>query len=152
MAAGNSTSAAKARRLERQVKALELRRMGKGYAEIARTLGIGRSHAHRLVMAGLQDAVDQLRAQADDLRAEEISRLDGMLAGLWPDARRGNHGAVDRVLRIMERRARLLGLDAPVKLAHGGDPDGPPVKAELVHTLADADLEAIAQGRKPRGP
>lgn len=145
MSAGNRTSAARARKLERQVKALELRRMGKGYAEIARTLGIGKSQAHRLVQAGLQDARDQIKAQADDLRAEEISRLDGMLAGLWPDARKGSHGAVDRVLRIMERRSRLLGLDAPVRLAHAGDPDGPPIKAEAVHTLTDEELERVAR-------
>lgn len=145
MAATNSTSAARARKLERQVKALELRRMGKGYAEIARTLGIGKSQAHRLVQAGLSDARDQIRAEANDLRAEEISRLDAMLAGLWPDARKGHQGAVDRVLRIMERRSKLLGLDAPVRLAHGGDTDGPPIQAEHVHTLSDADLERMAR-------
>jgi hypothetical protein len=149
MAAENRTSAARTRKLDRQVKALELRRMGNGYAEIARQLGIGKSQAHRLVQDGLADARAQISAGADDLRAEEISRLDGMLAGLWPDARRGSQGAVDRVLKIMERRARLLGLDAPMRLAHAGDPDGPPVKAELVHTLSDNDLEEIAKGRRP---
>lgn len=147
MAASNRTSAAKARTLERQAKALELRRMGKGYAEIAAAVGIGKSQAHRLVQAGLQDARDQIAARADDLRAVELSRLDGMLAGLWPDARKGNQGAVDRVLRIMERRARMLGLDAPTRHTLAGDPDGPPIQAEHVHTLTDADLERIALRR-----
>ena len=35
---------------------------------------------------------------------------------LWPSGRRvqaGDEKAVDRALKIMERRARLLGLDAP---------------------------------------
>lgn len=144
MAVANKTSAAKARTLDRQVKALELRRMGKGYVDIAAALGIGKSQAHRLVRAGLADARDQIAAQADDLRSEEISRLDAMLSGLWPDARKGQQGAVDRVLKIMERRAKLLGLDAPLKLAHGGDKGAPPIKTEHAHAMTDADLERIA--------
>lgn len=144
MAAGNKTSAAKARTIERQIKALELRRMGKGYAEIAAAIGIGKSQAHRLVKAGLEDAREQIGAESDELRTEEVSRLDGMLSGLWPDARKGHLGAVDRVIKIMERRAKLLGLDAPTKMAHGGDPDAPPIKSEHVHVLTDADLERIA--------
>lgn len=119
----NKTGAARARKLERQVKALELRRMGKGYAEIAASLGIAKSHVHRLVSAGLEDARAQVVTDASELRAEEISRLDAMLSGLWPEARKGTYAAVDRVLRIMERRAKLLGLDAPIKHA-ATDPTG----------------------------
>jgi hypothetical protein len=150
MAASNKTSARKALMLERQVKALELRRMGKGYIEIAAALGIGKSQAHRLVQAGLQDAKAQIDAEASELKAEEISRLDAMLAGLWPAARKGEVTAIDRVLKIMERRSKMLGLDAPVKLAHGGDPDAPPIKSEQqVHAMSDADLERLAAGGSP---
>lgn len=127
-AGANTTSAAKARKLQTQMKALELRRMGKGYTEISATLGVARSHVHRLVKAALADAAEQVAAQGDELRAEEVSRLDGMLGAVWPDARKGSLGAVDRVLKIMERRSKLLGLDAPVKLAHGGDRDAPPIQ------------------------
>ena len=144
MAAGNTTSAARARKLERQAKALELRRMGKGYIEIASVLGIGKSQAHRLVQSGLSEARAQIDAEASELKAEELSRLDAMLSGLWPDARKGGQGAVDRVLKIMERRAKLLGLDAPVKLAHGGDKDAPPMQHQHHHALTDAELERIA--------
>lgn len=143
MAVVNKTKAATARSLESQRKALELRRMGLGYTEIAQQLGLGKSQAHRLVKAGLEDAREQIAAQADDLRSEELSRLDGMLAGIWPSARKGNVTAIDRVLKIMERRTKLLGLDAPVRLAHGGDADAPPIEAKHVHSLTDADLESI---------
>lgn len=137
----SKTAPAKALSLQRQAQALELRRMGKGFAEIAAALGIGKSQAHRLVVAGMADAREQVAAQADDLRTEEVSRLDGMLAGLWPSARKGGVAAVDRVLKIMERRARLLGLDAPVKLAHGGDKGAPPIQS--VGMTAD-EFRAIA--------
>lgn len=123
MAVVNRNSAAKARTLDNQIKALELRRMGKGYVEIAAALGIGKSQAHRLVQAGLEDARAQVASDATELRAEEVSRLDAMLAGLWPEARKGSYAAIDRVLKIMERRAKLLGLDAPIKHS-ATDPTG----------------------------
>lgn len=147
MSAGNRTSAARARSLDRQAKALELRRMGKGYTEIARALGIGRSQAHRLVQASLAEAKAQIFTAAADLRAVELSRLDAMLAGLWPDARKGSFGAIDRVLKVMERRAKLLGLDAPLRLAHGGDDEAPPIRTSSMQTMTDDELERIAKAQ-----
>jgi hypothetical protein len=117
MAAHNRTSARTARTLHLQLQALELRRLGFGYREIAAHLEIGRTRAHQLVAAAMEDAKAQVAESVDVIKAEEISRLDGMLRGLWPNARKGGLGAVDRVLKIMERRAKLLGLDAPVRIA-----------------------------------
>ncbi len=117
MALHNRTSARTARTLHLQLQALELRRLGFGYREIAAHLEIGRTRAHQLVTAAMEDAKAQVAESVDLIKAEEISRLDGLLRGVWPNARRGHLGAVDRVLKIMERRAKLLGLDAPAKLA-----------------------------------
>lgn len=144
MAATSKNSAAKARKLEAQGKALELRRMGFGFQEIANQIGCSLGAAHGYVKSALVDAMGQIEAHSVEIRAEEISRLDGMLRGLWPDARKGNHGAVDRVLKIMERRAKLLGLDAPAKIGHGGDPDAPPVGHQVnLQNFTDAELERI---------
>lgn len=123
MAAKNATNARKTKRLETQLKVMELRRMGKGYVEIANTLGISKSVAHRMVVAALQEIRQSIETETSHLKAEELSRLDAMLAGLWPEARKGSYAAVDRVLKIMERRAKLLGLDAPIKHS-ATDPTG----------------------------
>jgi hypothetical protein len=129
-------SATRIKAMEDQQKALELRRMAKGYQEIADALSIGLATAHRYVKAAMADARAQITAQADELRAEELSRLDGMLAGLWPRARRGEAVAVDRVLKIGERRAKLLGLDAPTRTAlQGGGEDAPPIVTEARVTI-----------------
>ena len=37
-----------------------------------------------------------------------------MVAGLWPEIEQGSPPAVTAAIRVSERRARLLGLDAPV--------------------------------------
>lgn len=126
--AKNSTTAARARALFREMQALELRRAGMSYREIAARIGIGKSRAHQLVSAGLEDAKHQVDASRDELLAEELFRLDGMLQKLYPKAVDGDLQAVDRVLKIGERRAKLLGLDAPIRTAlHGGGDDAPPI-------------------------
>lgn len=125
----NRTSPAKARRLELQAKALELRRGGDGYEAIAEKMGIGKSSAHRMVEAAMAGARAQISASVDELRADELTRLDGMLAKLWPKVTDDPDVAViDRIIKIGERRAKLLGLDAPVRTAiQGGGDDAPPI-------------------------
>jgi hypothetical protein len=143
MAAKNTTNAARARTLERQARCLELRRSGKSYTEIAAEVGIGKSQAHHLVIQGLEHARSQILASADDLKTEEISRIDAMLSGLWPDARKGHLGAVDRVLKLMERRSKYLGLDAPQRNSLEGGPEG----STPVATAATVTVYMPSNGR-----
>ena len=117
MAFSTKTNADRVRKMERQVKAMDLRRSGLTYQEIANKLGVSLETAHSAVKAGMNEIAEHIRGDAAVLAAEEVARLDAMMVGLWTQARTGHLGAVDRVLRIMERRARLLGLDAAPKRA-----------------------------------
>jgi hypothetical protein len=100
--------------VERQRQALELRLAGLTFEAIAREVGYSnRSSAADAVTAALRATV---QVPADDLRQLECERLDSLLSAMWPKAVGGSHLAVDRCLAIMERRARLLGLDAPLRL------------------------------------
>lgn len=98
---------------ERARQALELRKAGLPYAEIASRLGWRTpSGAHAAVMRALDRA---MREPAEELRKIELARLDSLHQAIWPTALRGDLGAIDRELRISERRAKLLGLDAPAR-------------------------------------
>jgi len=109
---------------ERQLEALELRKAGAAYAVIAERLGYrSASGAHAAVSAALKRTQQE---PADEVRTLEIERLDRMLLAIWPQVVNGNQGAIDRALRIMERRAKLQGLDAPAKTEHTGK-DGAPL-------------------------
>lgn len=100
--------------LDNQRKALELRKAGVSYQRIAESLGYkDASGAWRAVKAALKKT---LQEPSDDLRRLEVERLDAALSAVWASVMKGQYGAVDRFLRIQERRARLLGLDAPAKL------------------------------------
>ncbi len=72
--------------------------------------------------AHLTDALrtrDEGRLESAALvRRLELERLDTLFQAWWPGAIAGKSRAATIVLRIMERRARLEGLDAPVAVRH----------------------------------
>lgn len=97
--------------VDRQRQALELRKLGCSYATIARRLNYAAAcGAWQAVRRGMQTT---LQEPADELRTLELERLDRMHEAIWPKAIAGHLRSVDAVLSIMQRRARLLGLDAP---------------------------------------
>lgn len=84
------------------------------------------------VRTALADRRTELNDGVDELRALEADRLDRLFFVAYKKAVRDQDlGAVDRTLRIMERRARLLGLDMPAKTELSG-PNGKPVQFEEV--------------------
>lgn len=101
--------------LERQRQALELRRQGLRYEQIAAHLGIDVAAAWRHVMRAYQRSLKQNDDLAEFNRKLDLERLDAALAAIWPEVSAGKGWAVDRLLGILERRARLLGLDSPQK-------------------------------------
>ncbi len=94
--------------LERDVCALRVQ--GITYAEIAEGLNLsGKAQAYRICQRALR------RVPADsvtELRQIEGQRLDRLTAILWPQVLGGNLNAIQTLLRVMERRARLFALDA----------------------------------------
>ena len=107
---------------ERQLKALDLRIAGATYEQIAERLGYaGRAAAYRGVQAILKRREQE---PADELRKMEGERLDRLQLGLWNQAANGDREAIDRLLRLMKRRADLFGLDAPAKIEQSGPGGG----------------------------
>lgn len=95
-------------------KALELRKAGMSYPKIAGEMDCSVSTAHGYVQAALKETIQE---PADEVRAIELERLDIMIRSLWPTVLGGSpsekRNAIDRVILLMDRRAKYLGLDAP---------------------------------------
>ncbi len=103
---------------ERRAQAFELRKAGLSYQKIGDQLGITRQSAHGLVTTALRKLNEKTAEDAAELTRLELERLDDCQAIVVHEMRTGNRlGAVDRLLRIQELRAKLLGLDAPDRLA-----------------------------------
>lgn len=95
--------------LERERKALGLRQAGVTYPVIAEQLGYAnKGGAYKAVRRAIRRTHQE---GATELIALETSRLERLQRAVWAAAMKGDLFAVDRVLRIMERRAKLLGLD-----------------------------------------
>ena len=109
----DKTSVITINKREKSVRALELRKAGVSYEMIAQQLGYSnRTSAHRAV-SKLLDATE--KEVVNDLREMELRRLDDLFRSMYPTALKGNFQAVDRCLKIMERRSKITGLDAPEK-------------------------------------
>ena len=97
-------------RAERKKNALELRLAGASYRDIAQALEVSPATALQDCKEALADIPAQ---QADEMRTVELSRLDRLQRAVWPRAIKGDLQAVDRAIKIIDRRAKLFGLDAP---------------------------------------
>jgi orotate phosphoribosyltransferase-like protein len=104
-------SVAKAASIDEKQRALHLRRGGATFAEIAAELNSDERRVKRIVQDALEDARAQVAASARELQELEASRLDALMGAIWDRAVEGNMLAIDRVLRLMERRAKMLGID-----------------------------------------
>lgn len=98
---------------EEQAEALKLRATGMTYRQIAEQQGVHESTAKRRVDSALAATVQE---PADELRTLEAHRLDLLFQIAAQQASNGKLVAIDRCLAIMDRRAKLLGLDAPIRI------------------------------------
>ncbi len=129
-----SDTGSKATAAEKRKKALDLRRAGWSFEDIAAEVGYAnKGSAHRAVKQGIADIT---RESATELLELELSRLDDMFAGLYEAARGGDNFSVDRALKIMDQRARLLGLYE--KKPEDGAADVRAAVAGFVTTMAAA--------------
>lgn len=141
----NRTSLTAIQRREKDAKALELRKSGVTFEQIANHLGYAsKGKAHDGVMRAIREIT---REPAQELLELELSRLDAMLGGLWVAARSGDVFAIDRVLSIMDRRARYLGLNNPTPDA--GDTEAREALQALVAAITNATPNTSAPGDAP---
>lgn len=130
---------------QKTAECLALRIAGASYRKIAASLGISKSAAHEYTITALRE-LEALNAEdAKELRRLECERLDAMLLKLWPQTSTAklSERTADTVLRIMERRSKLLGLDAPVDSRLGGLPGGVPIALSTEPDLSKLTFEQL---------
>lgn len=111
----------------RDVEALRLRMAGASYQAIADQLGM---KVRQTAFDAVQRELNRLTTEVSEkARRIELERLDRLQLALWPAATGGDVEAARAVLQIMDRRARLLGLDKPQRV-------------DIYHQLIDAAREA----------
>ena len=99
--------------IEREAEVLKLRRGGLTFDLIAKELGF--KHASGAHKAYVNACKRIIVSDVQEIRRVEVERLDIAQTSIWARVLRGEIPAIQTLIRIMERRARLLGLDAPTK-------------------------------------
>lgn len=110
---------------ERRKQALELRKKGYTYEEIGKEIHCTKLRAWKYVKREL-DAIHAKTAEtSEEVKTLELQKLDALYKAVFnraisfdeeEETEKVDLYAVDRCLRIMERKAKLLGLDSPEKL------------------------------------
>ena len=110
----------------RRKEALELRKLGFTYREIADGMitkyadklppTYDERYAYRDVKQEINEIVSETKETAREVIELELQRLDELFNSVFQKAIGGDMKAVDRVLRIQERRSKLLGLDKPQQI------------------------------------
>lgn len=130
--------------VNRDLAILNMRLHGLTFHEIARKLpeaGFKRvsvSRIYAIVAKALRSCRDQ---PARDLRQLELMRLDQLQSAHYKAAMSGDSTAAQRVLAIMDRRAKLLGLDANLEASASLD--------EARQSLMQK-LEQLARGQQQK--
>ena len=149
----------KATSAARRKTALELHVEGRTFEAIGRELGVSRQRAHQLVQEQIAEAAAERAQLATRALDTDLERIDFVMRSLAPKVEAGDDKAAQAYLRALERRSKLLGLDAPVRTdatttLSGPDGGAVPVAVEIAQTdpaALHARLAAAA-ARAARGP
>jgi len=130
------------RALQRAAQAVELRLAGYSFSKIAETLGYAdQSGAYRAVKRSIEREIQE---PSEALLKTEIVRLEKLQQAVWNNALNGHLGAIDRLLKIMERKGKLQGLDK-VDLTPPSAPPAPGTVSITGHSLPPSVVSALAE-------
>lgn len=120
---GERTGAKQMQKRLRMKEMLRRRLAGATLEQIAEEFDVSITYVAKLIKQALAEVT---AGTAQDVVNLEVARIDALWYKMFVKATSGtrvDHNAVKSCLGLMERRAKLLGLDKPSKIAHT-DPDG----------------------------
>jgi len=121
---------------KKEARVVELRLMGRTYEEIAKECGY--RSASGAWQACQRARVEIIIEPLEELRHLELMRLDDALLSISDRAFSGDLPAINMMLKIMDRRAKLLGLDKAAKASTNG-------WAEYTTEELDVEIEKVEE-------
>lgn len=109
-----ASRAQRAATAQRRTQAIALRLAGLDFETIATRLGYAsRGAACNDINRALEQSLAEQARDVEVLRQAELLRLDRLQAGVWTKALAGDPRSAEVALKVIDRRCKLLGLDAP---------------------------------------
>lgn len=98
--------------LERRAQVVDLAKTGKSYRAIAGELGISSTSVVARDIAAWAAETKPSPEQTEELRKLQNEQIDSLAEKLWARLETDDYLAVtDRLVKLMDRKARLMGLD-----------------------------------------
>ena len=137
----------------RRDEAMNLRIVGKTYKQIGIAMGYSEARAHKVVTKELARIREERAETINDVRDMELERLDHLFAIAMgradpPETKdpdllelqaENRMKAIDRAVKLMDRRAKLLGLDAPKRIDTS-------ITNNPLSTASDEELDKLIDG------
>jgi hypothetical protein len=124
--------------IDRRRHVVEMRRTGSTLESIANVISskfglpnYDRRRAFDDLKFGLDEINREYQLDTEALRREHLETIDRLQMALWSKAIGGDVKAIDSITRLLGRKSRLCGLDAPVQL--------------LVEKSLDREIELVFQ-------
>ncbi len=151
-----------------RLRALMMREQGAKYRQIAEAMGLPSvSQAHDLVSEAFAELHDKVLESAENLKTIELNRLDDYLYkltmklsrqtinialpnGTTQDVPNPDERTIETLLKVMEKRSKLLGLDAPEPMAAPRGM-GANVDAEMLRVAVQKRIQDLRRGRLMAG-
>lgn len=131
-------SVAHVAKTRQEAQALALRLKGKGYREIAEAMGVEYEEAVSTVQGMLTRDWEVDAEKLNEMRQLEIGRIDRLWEVYFPRAtneEQPNMAAANMCLKLLKRRAELLGLDREIK---GAGPIQVNIGTDAIRQMAEA--------------
>ncbi|MDE0143044.1 MAG: helix-turn-helix domain-containing protein [Caldilineaceae bacterium] len=115
----------------RRDRAFELSQAGSSPSEIANELGVTHNTVLRYLEARREAEASKDSEEVELQLAMQVVRIQALIATLYRQVMEGDESlqTTIRIVQLMEKEAKLLGLDAPKQMQHS-EPDGDPEKKQ----------------------
>lgn len=100
----------------RDRRIIQDRRSGKSIDDIADAYSLAPQTISKIINTRLAQTIRLRDTEIDLLRQQELERLDAVQQAAWPLAMDGHIDSLKIVMNAVDRRCKLLGLDAPQQL------------------------------------
>lgn len=110
------TAAAKVDRAEKTAILVRSLAAGRTLSTVANELGLSHGTAHNWYTEALRETWEESAGDREAVLGAELTKLAIAERALMPKVLIGDPRSIDVYLRVMDRRARYLGLDQPAKV------------------------------------
>lgn len=101
---------------ERKRIAYEMRLRGHRMQDIAKAIGVGAEYVSKMIRLGLEESKELNKELSQRIREVDLESLQQLQPIYYDKAMNGEIDAFYALMKIFERRAKLMGLDEPEKL------------------------------------